>query len=231
MQFKFCPIAALILFLLAVQPIEAGVVAYGDPVSPGNQLWDGSLGQDFDVSVAIDVIALGVFDSDGDSISGLLTVAIFASNGTQMTPTLTFTGTEGTLIGGDRFENLATPIILPAGSYSLTTGGWGSDLNGDRACNGGDCGFPQTPYVPPPTLNSDAGLISFTGVGFAAGSGFGYLAPTAPTSSPLAPFPADEFNAGSFEFAGAPEPAPAVELFLGLVALLIPGLRRRFARR
>jgi hypothetical protein len=222
-----CFLAASILALFAVMPIEASVIAYGDPADIGNQLWNGSLGENFTVNSTIIVSALAVYDSGQDGITGLLTAAIFASDSTQETPTLTFTGTTGSLVGGDLFLTLATPVTLLPGTYSLTTAGWGPNApnpNGNGSCTSGDCGLPPTPYTPP-TLNTDGGAITFTGIGYLAGGGLQYLAP-------VSPFPADEFNAGSFQFDTAtPEPGPVIGVTLGLMAFVILGSRLKVSGR
>jgi len=212
------PIGLTLVSLLAVQPIRAATIgptiAYMDPTDLGNQSnFNGSLFQNFTVNGAITVSQLGVFDSGQNGIAGALTVTIFSSTGTAVTPTETFTGNAGTLIGGDRFLPIS-PVTLPPGDYSLTTTGWGGqDLNGNFACiNNSSC--PGGPFTAP-TLNTGNGLVTYTGVNFGSG---GYLPPV-PGSSP------DQFNAGSFVF--APEPATAILLAVGLLLLvLVPRLCR-----
>jgi hypothetical protein len=219
-------LAGLMVFLSAARPAGASVIAYTDPTDVGNQVWNGSLGEDFTVLSPITVTSLGVFNSgQTGTINGTLTVAIFSDSGTQETPTLTFSGTTGTLVGGDLFLNLATPVTLPVGNYSVTTAGWDpSDLDGNANCVGNlTCGSTGGPYTPP-TLNDGGGLISFTGVGFLSGGGLQYL-------GPVAPYPADEFNAGSFQFsaeaaAGTPEPKSVVEVMLGVLLVVCSRLRR-----
>src|SRR5215470_6693244 len=104
------PIGITLVSLLAVQPLGATTIAYMDPAVAGNQNFSGSLGQNFHVNRPITVTQLGVFDSDQNGILGTLMVAIFSSNGSQVTPTLQFSGLAGTLIGGDRFLSLLMPI-------------------------------------------------------------------------------------------------------------------------
>src|SRR5215475_8287962 len=95
------PIGLALVSLLVVRPIRADDVddelykftAYMDPAYVGNQIFVGSLGQDFHVNSPITVYDLGVFDSGQNGIAGTLMVAIFSSNGSQVTPTLTFSGT------------------------------------------------------------------------------------------------------------------------------------------
>ena len=141
-------------------------------------------------------------------------MAIFSSNGTEVTPLVTFTGNAGTLIDGDRFLPIA-PVTLGPGDYSLTTTGWGGqDLNGNLACVG-NSSCPGGPFTPP-TLDTGNGLVTYTGVNFGSG---GYMPPRPGLEN-------DEFNAGSFVF--APEPTTAILLAVGLFLLL--GLAPRLCR-
>lgn len=222
LKYRGSLVVGSVLAVLAVAPIQAaGVIAYGDPTDLGNQLWSGALAEDFTVNSTISVSALGVYNSGATgSIPGTLTVAIFSSSGSQVTPTLTFSGT-CVLTGGDCFMNLASAVNLGPGNYSITTSGWGgSVLDGNANCVTGCPGTPGAPYTPP-TLNTDGGLISFTGIGFSATPGLAYLAP-------VSPYPANEFNAGSFQFSSAvPEPSSVVGVSLGLLFCLIPRLRRQ----
>src|SRR5215471_11132785 len=115
------PIGLTLVSLLAVRPIQAATtgptIAYMDPADVGNQSnFGGSLFQNFTVNGAITVSQLGVFDSGQNGIAGSLTVAIFSSNGTEVTPLVTFTGNAGTLAGGDRFLPIV-PVTLGPGDY------------------------------------------------------------------------------------------------------------------
>jgi hypothetical protein len=190
--------------LLAVRPIEAATIAYLDPAVAGNQSFQGSLGQNFRVNSPIIVTQLGVFDSDQDGIAGTLSVAIFSSTGSQVTPVLQFSGLAGPLILGDRFLPLPSAVVLAPGDYSLTTAPWGANLNGNAFF----------PGFAPPILDSGGGAITFTGSGFLTGGGLQYLPP--------AGLPSDQFNAGTFLFTTqAPEPASAILLAMGLLLLVL----------
>jgi len=99
--------AGLVLVLLAVAPVQAATIAYADPADTGNEIWTGNLGEDFTVNSPIEITALGVYNSgQTGTIAGTLEVAIFSSDGAQVTPTEIFSGTTGTLVGGDLFLNL-----------------------------------------------------------------------------------------------------------------------------
>jgi len=198
--------AVLALILLTIVPMQAATIAYADPADTGNEAWTGNLGEDFTVNSPITITALGVYDSGQGPINGDLEVAIFSSSGTQETPAEIFTGpiTSYTLIGGDVFQTLTAPITLGPGNYSLTTTGWSSTvLNGNA----------NAPGYTPPTLNTGGGAITFSGIGYSTTPGLVYLAP-------VSPYPANQFNAGSFQFTTSPEPATLVGVALGLIGLL-----------
>jgi hypothetical protein len=211
---------ALALVLSAAVTAKADSVIYSDPADVGNQGYVGALGQDFTVNSPITITQLGVFDSGQDGIAGTIRVAIFSSNGTQVTPTLTFTSTTTgtTLIGGDLFLTLSTPITLAPGSYSLTTLGWGpSDPDGNASCTAGCNGAAGASFTPP-TLNTDGGAITFTGVGFTS--------PVLEYVGPVGTYPANQYDAGSF-IVSTPEPGVMLSLMLGLGLLLFIGYRRQ----
>src|SRR5262245_28087616 len=108
------PISLTLVSLFAVRPSGAATIAIMDPAVMGNQPFPGELGQNFHVNTPITVTQLGVFDSNQDGIAGTLMVAIFSSNLSQVTPTVQFSGMNGTLIGGDRFIPI-TPVVLAPG--------------------------------------------------------------------------------------------------------------------
>jgi len=215
--------AGLVLVFSIITPMHATTIAYGDPATTGNEIWTGNLGEDFTADSPIEITALGVYNSgQTGTIGGTLEVGIVASDGTVEVSEI-FSGTIGTLIGGDLFLNLATPITLAPGDYSLTTTGWGPNiLNGNANCAGGGCGVPPPALYTPPTLNDGGGALTFTGIGYTSTPGLVYLAP-------VGSYPADEFNAGSFQFTPTPEPATLAGVTLGLVAFL--ALRGRALKR
>jgi len=96
-----------LMLVPAVAPMRAATIAYADPADTGNEIWTGNLGEDFTVNSPIEITALGVYNSgQTGTIAGTLEVAIFSSDGAQVTPTGIFSGTTGTLVGGDLFLNL-----------------------------------------------------------------------------------------------------------------------------
>jgi hypothetical protein len=125
-MFKKLLVLTGLLFLVALGSTAQAFIAYNVPgPSTGNQSWTGSLGMDFDVNAPITVTSLGVYDSGQNGISGTLYVVIFnADTQVAVTSTLSFTGTQGTLIDGSRFQDLTTPVTLAPGHYSVVS--WGS---------------------------------------------------------------------------------------------------------
>src|SRR5262245_52891099 len=79
----------------------------------GNQTFAGALGMDFDVNQPIVVTKLGVFDSGGDGLNLPINVRLFnRDTQAEVAFVLNNSGTTGTLIGGSRFYDLASPITL-----------------------------------------------------------------------------------------------------------------------
>jgi hypothetical protein len=208
----------LMLALLAAASARADLILpYSDPAVVGNQNYTGgNLSYVFAVNTPVTVYALGVFDSGQDGIAGTLNVAIFKDDGTQETPALSFTGNQGTLIGGDRFQNLATPVVLGIGTYSMTTTGWNDlDLDGNRVAGG---------TYTPPALNDAGGRLTLEDIGYGDG-GLVYLGPSG--------YPNDTFNIGGFAIddpLGVPEPGSAAAMTLGLLAIALSRYRRNTSR-
>jgi Lamin Tail Domain/CotH kinase protein len=145
--------------------------AYSIPTgTAGVQNYGGALGLDFDVLRAVEVSQLGCFDHQSNGIATGVTVSVqlWRRSGTPVAldidpvaagtqATLTFTqASGGTLIGGQRFKNLAGPVALAPGSYTIVAYGYGAaELNGNS--NG------ATPF--PVTTDGGSGAINFTGGG------------------------------------------------------------------
>jgi hypothetical protein len=157
----------------------------------GTQNFDGSLGMDFNTNRPIKITHLGVFDSNSDGLNGTITARLYAraSNNTAGVElaTLSFTGSDGVLIGGTRFLPLSTPLVLPGGfEGTIVAEGYNaSELNGNA---GG----------PTPTqwfTFDGGGALSFVGTGRWGTAG---LFPTNADGGP-----ANRYAAGSFMFADA----------------------------
>jgi VCBS repeat-containing protein len=158
--------------------------AYEVPANTvGTQNFGGALGMDFNVNTPVYVTQLGVFDSGSNGIQGGTVTARLYNRQTQaLLATLTFTGNEGTLVGGSRFKPLAAPIQLPAGFQGVIVaeGYNGSELNGNSG----------TPLW---TTNSGSGAISFVG-----GGRYALTAGQFPTN--VDGGPANRYAAGTFTF-------------------------------
>jgi hypothetical protein len=198
--------AALACALLAGSAATAATVAYEVVANTaGNQSYTGRLGMDFTVNSDINVLSLGAFDDNGDGISGTLITEIWSRSGNSAVAqlaTLAFSNADqGTLVGGSRFKDLSTTLLLTAGDYTVVSYGYnGSDQNGN---NGGNPAFPWS-------TNDGGGALSFTGGGRFGGGSIGTTVDGGT---------ADRYAAGTFSF----ENVPTVPLPAGL-PLLLAGL-------
>jgi len=210
--------------LFAVIPAQADIVAYQDPASQGTQPWEGNLTLDFSVTSTITVTALGVFNANGNGITGPIQVAIF-NNSTlaEVTPVVTFSGTAAPPTGTfDVFQSIA-PVVLGPGSYAVDAVGFGpNDLNGNL----------NTGSSSGPTLNG-GGALTFTGAGYDSSTS---LDDPLPSTCPSCT--ANQFDAGTFKYVvgratSMDEASTVTELSLtmGLAALALLWVRRRMSHR
>jgi hypothetical protein len=177
----------------------------------GNQNFGGSLGMDFDVAGSgLTISQIGVFDSGGDGLNLPINAYIYdRSNGSVFAGPFSFSGLAGTLIGSNRFLDIAD-IALPAGFQgSVVAEGYGP---GEFLYNSGGG------LVGASITSDGGGLFSFTGSGrFGTAGAF----PGTPDGGP-----ANRYAAGTFMF--VPEPVSAVMLLAG-GAMLASARRRRMA--
>jgi hypothetical protein len=209
---------AVISFLLTVGLANADTIAYDFPVVAGNQSFGGPLGMDFNVNSPIEITALGVFDSNADGLNSQLTVYIYdRTTGTALAQEVFATGNTGTLVDGERFLALATPLDLAAGFQgSIVAEGYNVEVEDNNALGVG-------------TTNSGGGLISFVGSGR-----YGTTAGSFPTIVDVGA--ANHYGAGTFEFTAlkttaTPEPGPGpivgCMLVFGAFAKFCPNFIRR----
>lgn len=166
----------------------------------GTQSFAGALGMDFDVLRPVQVTELGCFDSGADGLSRSITVVLWTRNpnGTPASTaddlagavrsSLVFTAAApGTLVGGQRFKTLASPLSLLPGSYTIAAYNYGAtEPNGNSlAFNGG--------------TQDGGGALRFVG-----SSRYGVTAPppSVAASWPGTPDggPAAQYAAGTFRF-------------------------------
>ena len=195
----------------------ATVLAYSySAATTGNQAHPGNLGLDFDVlSTSIEVTELLAFDSDADGWVGtstLITVGIFDSTGTLVTPTVTFSPSNmGTLTGGSYRTLSIAPTTLAVGSYTVVAVGFNND----------DMNFNTSGGSGGPTTDDNVGLIAFVG-----GGSYDFGTTLADPSSPDGGG-VQRYGAGSFAFSEVPE--PSASLLAGIVGLTMLTRRNRRA--
>ena len=190
--------AAFAALWLSSTTMWAQTIAYDAPAQAGNQNWTGNLGLDFNVNAPIVVSALGAFDSNGAGFVTPIQVAIYnRTTAALVAGPLSFTGTNGTLVNGDRFQTLPTPVTLPPGNYSIVAVGFSSaNLNGNS-------------LLSPFTASAENGLgsVSFVGTGrYDANTSLDF-----PTIVPSGT-PSNVFLAGTFKF--GPPPAGPADTFI-----------------
>lgn len=175
----------------AFQPFQIAYQVQGGG-TVGNQAWGGPLGMDFVTQRPVKIEYLGVFDSGQDGLNLPITATLFARLD-QGTPanfgddkgvplaTITFSGSDGVVIGGSRFLKLATPLILPGGfAGTIVAKGYGAtELNGNGS--------------PTRQTFDGGGALAFVG-----SSRYGMPADTFPGTPDAGP--ANRYAAGTFQF-------------------------------
>jgi hypothetical protein len=194
-------LAALVasFFWQSAPALHAQIIALDNPVFTGVQNFNGDLGMDFLVKdVEIDVVSLGAFDSGQDGWFSEITVDLWSRNDAG-TPTdftddtgIEILATEvfgefdldpGELIGGSRFRDLATPVTLQPGSYTIAARGYGPN---ELLANAGFAGNPVS------VINDSGGILEFVG-GSRYGTNNGY-------PDTVDGGPANRYLAGTFAY-------------------------------
>ena len=135
----------------------------------GTQEFAEGLGHDFLViDEAIEVTALGVFDSGADGLNRDLTSELWVRDandvGTLLVSASFTMGTPGLLHNSNRIKSLPTPLVLEPGAYTIVGRGYGA---GEPNGNTGGPG----PDLKP--INDGGGRIEFVGGARWGGGGIG----------------------------------------------------------
>lgn len=218
MYFRFTAAAMLATAVLfGISPAQAApFTAYSNNagISP-LQNFGGALGLDFQVNSAITITGLGAFNNgltanlDGKNSALGITVGIFTLSGVAVGTSVHFTAATGgiTQLNGDAF--LPVSFTLNPGSYSIVATN-DRNYNSSGAANNFN------------TTDDGGGLISFIGKARWTSSTTLALPGTIDTG------PVDRYAAGTFQFTAAdgthvsvPEPASALLLGAGLVAIAL----------
>jgi hypothetical protein len=215
--------------MLMAGAASAEFVAYtGQPnppfTQPPLQAWGGSLGMEFTVNSDIAVTSMGVYNAAGNGvISGTLQVEIFEQNpdnswsvvpGTYAEFTSANPGTQDLVNDGkyDLYQAI-TPVLLNPGDYAVVAVGFSSaDPNGN---SGEPVGVGAT--------EDASGLLSYTGSGEYNLEQNGLLVFPDTTDGG----PANRYDAGTFEFNSAPEPASFFLIGTGLALTVFVARRSR----
>src|ERR1043166_9007361 len=147
-------LVAVLALVASPHGVEAGAIAYSVASGlAGSQNFSGPLGTEFTVthSFGVDIQKLGVFDSSSDGLSRTITNKLWelTPTSTNLLATLVFSGSSGTLVGGNRYIPLSSATLssgftgfLPQGftgviaaenygsgepnmNYNISPGGWG----------------------------------------------------------------------------------------------------------
>lgn len=193
--------------------IQVPLGTIGNQQLPANQTQ--TSGDDFNVNSPITISSLGVFDSGADGLLGTLVARIYDRNTQQSLASISFSGMDGTLVGGFRFLNLATPLTLSAGFQGVISAAYlGNPLEAQ--------GNVREAGSHPWTADTGGGLISFVGEGRHSLMGTGDVFPNYVDPSPSA----INFCTASFSYTAVPEPtALALSGLVSLAALVVA--RRR----
>ena len=178
--------------------------------------YSGTVGVEFTMNTAFRITALGV--QDGELVGGLVSthdVGVWNLSGDLLATVEIQSGTASPLDGAWRYETLATPVILAAGTYHI----------GAEFFSSGD------PWTDTTTTyggdnTADFGINALATLDGNRHSGVGFNNPTFNTGAPLG-----RMAPANLQFDAIPEPTSAVLLGFGVMGLVIPRRRReRFNR-
>ena len=177
--------------------------------TPGNQAHGGSLGHDFVVNEPVHITELGVFDDNSDGLQSTIVAQLWRRDergtpgvytddvGSAILVSMTFTpASSGALLEGSRFKQLAAPLLLQPGSYTMVAYGYSA------AERNGNAGLPTPPDIW--ETNSGGGRLTFVGGGRYGGAG---AFPATVDAGPP-----NRYAAGTFKFGGSSDPTIRTDL-------------------
>ncbi|KPF78277.1 hypothetical protein IP88_04410 [alpha proteobacterium AAP81b] len=184
----------------------AAVLVYDTPVTtPGNQAYTSTVALNFTVTAPVTFNVLGVFDAGADGITGPVNVVVYDSNGTAVSPLVSFAGfanSAGTAYATQRVGD----FTLAAGDYQIAAWGFSDSDN-----NYNSFGAPSLVG-----FNSFGGSLVATSVAYSTG---------APGSfATIIEAPDTRYGAGTLGF--VPEPATWAMLVIGF-GMVGATMRRR----
>jgi len=120
-------LAALGLLLLSPAFAPAAIQYAGQPTNTGYYENGGTVGSDFIANTSADVVALGVYDVDGDGLAGSHVVGLWTASGTLITSVTVDAGTVDPLSDGYRWVT-ANASLVAGQEYVISAGYFGAGV-------------------------------------------------------------------------------------------------------